>query len=147
MPDRVKGDMYVSGNITSSASVNSKDNFFRKIQKKQNTKIVCFGDSITFGYTAGNIQSAYPYPKKLQDIFSAVYNSTTTGTIALTKIYPYSEGRTIKIIGTSDTNIVAIAEGGNINIVGGSPRTLGNADVWTGTAINGSWVETAYSDN
>lgn len=78
MPDRVKGDMYVSGNITSSASVNSKDNFFRKIQKKQNTKIVCFGDSITFGYTAGNIQSAYPYPKKLQDIFSAVYNSTTT---------------------------------------------------------------------
>lgn len=73
--------------------------------------------------------------------------ASNTGTIVLRKIYPYSEGRTIKIIGTSNTNVIAIAGGGNVKIGSGSPRELGDSDVWTATAINGSWIETAYANN
>lgn len=54
----------------------------------QATKIVCYSDSITYGYIAnsgtpnydtGTSQVAYLYPKALQDILGKIYPSNTAG--------------------------------------------------------------------
>lgn len=63
---------------TRTGTVNSLDGLFRKIRNGTANKIVCFGDSITYGYKIGGGQVGYTYPQKLEKTIRTLFNETTT---------------------------------------------------------------------
>lgn len=77
-------DIYTK--LSENANVHSYQNVIKKMLNGESVSIVCYGDSITFGYipSGGGAQTANPYPSVLQTILRDFYKNTN--------IVVYNEG-------------------------------------------------------
>lgn len=114
----------VTSQMAEIMQVKGCTNTLKKLNNKNTVKIVCVGDSITYGYVGG-AQSANPYPKVLQDklrkvygysgidvINSGVAGETTTGILTYfnSSVIDYHPDCVVIMFGLNDSQSVTLTQ-------------------------------------